>query len=168
MSYRKIHILGGPGSGKSYIAGRISAATGIPVFDLDNIFWDRKAGRYGIRASEEDRNRSLARVLSRDCWIIEGVYHQWLAQSFKDADLIVVLTPPVWLRDWRVMRRFIRRGLGFEDSKGETFADFRRLIAWNHAYDGDNLRRARKFIIQHGHKTFDCKDIDNVMRILRR
>jgi adenylate kinase family enzyme len=40
MQYRKIHIVGGPGSGKSYIARRLSTLYNINSYDLDDIFWD--------------------------------------------------------------------------------------------------------------------------------
>ena len=38
----KIHIIGGPGSGKTWLADRLSAEFNVPAFDLDDIFWDRK------------------------------------------------------------------------------------------------------------------------------
>jgi adenylate kinase family enzyme len=37
MSARRIHIIGGPGSGKSYIAHLISDKYSIPALDLDTI-----------------------------------------------------------------------------------------------------------------------------------
>ena len=44
MRYRKIHILGAAGSGKSYIADLLSRTYGLSVFDLDDLFWDNRAG----------------------------------------------------------------------------------------------------------------------------
>ena len=40
MKYRKIHIIGGPGSGKSYIAKKLSTLYNIKAYDLDDLFWD--------------------------------------------------------------------------------------------------------------------------------
>jgi adenylate kinase family enzyme len=47
----KIHIIGGPGCGKTWLAQHLSTKFNVPTFDLDDIFWDRSANRYGIKAS---------------------------------------------------------------------------------------------------------------------
>ncbi len=166
MRYRKIHIIGGPSSGKSSVASKISTAYDIPAFDLDDIFWDRRADRYGIKAPKEERDRALLRVLQHDSWIIEGVYYRWLSRSFEDAGLIIILTPSVWLRDWRILKRFVKRKLSLIKSKKEKLADLWRLIKWNHGYDTDNLQRARAFIAKLNHKVVDCKTTKDVFTAL--
>jgi hypothetical protein len=45
----RIHIIGGPVSGKSYAALALSARLGVPAYDLDDLFWDRSAPGYGVR-----------------------------------------------------------------------------------------------------------------------
>ena len=40
MKYRKIHITGGPGSGKSHIAKKLSHLYDIKSYDLDDLYWD--------------------------------------------------------------------------------------------------------------------------------
>ena len=37
--------MGGPGSGKSYIAGKLGAQLGVAVCNLDELFWDSAAPR---------------------------------------------------------------------------------------------------------------------------
>ncbi len=44
----------------------------MPVFDLDDLFWDRCADHYGIRAHEAEREQGLAKILERESWIIES------------------------------------------------------------------------------------------------
>ena len=83
MQYRKIHIIGGPGSGKSYIARKLSTFYNIHAYDLDDIFWDRLTNAYGTKAREEDRNTALSEILNKESWIVEGVYYSWLSQAFK-------------------------------------------------------------------------------------
>ncbi|OEF98817.1 hypothetical protein BHF71_10850 [Vulcanibacillus modesticaldus] len=95
----KIHIIGGPGSGKSYIGEELSKNLNINRYDLDDIFWDNKSKTYGNRNSSEKRNRDLEKILKEQSWIIEGVYFSWLNESFNKADYIFVLKPNVYLRD---------------------------------------------------------------------
>ena len=75
---RRIHIIGGPGSGKSYTARRLSHLFAIPAYDLDELFWDRAAPRYGVRAPETERDTRLATIIQGPAWVIEGVYYGWL------------------------------------------------------------------------------------------
>jgi adenylate kinase family enzyme len=92
--FRRAHIIGGPGSGKSYAAKHLATRLEIPAHDLDNLFWDRAAETYGVRASQIDRDARLLEITQQDAWMIEGVYYHWLKPSFERADTIFVLSPP--------------------------------------------------------------------------
>jgi hypothetical protein len=70
--------------------------------NLDGLFWDQATSRYGIRANSEKRDQQLASLVAQDGWVIEGVYYQWLAPSFKAADVVFALTPSIWIRHRRV------------------------------------------------------------------
>jgi adenylate kinase family enzyme len=157
---QRIHIIGGPGSGKTYAARHLSDALGIPTYDLDDLFWDLAAQSYGVRASDAERDAKLLSITDENTWIIEGVYYRWLRPSFERADIIFVLCPNVFVRDWRILKRFVNRKLGIMQTKKESFTDLYCLIKWNHKYDGDNLKRAVDFIREFEHKvvTYRCAD----------
>ena len=159
----RIHIIGGSGSGKSYIATKLAQHFGVPTCDLDELFWDSANGRYGVRTDPAKRDRHLAEIVAQDGWIIEGVYYQWLTPSFDVADVIVALTPSIWVRHWRAVRRFILRELGRLPSKRESFADLWRLLRWSHTYNAVNLVQARKFIAERGRQIVDCKTFADVL-----
>lgn len=159
----RIHIIGGPGSGKSYAAAKLAERFGVPACDLDNLFWDNAASRYGVRSDAEERDRKLAAVVSGDGWIIEGVYYQWLGPSFDAADFIVALTPPIRIRHWRVIRRFWMRKVGRIQSKRESLLDLFRLLRWSHAYDECNLANARQFITERGRTLISCRSFDELL-----
>jgi adenylate kinase family enzyme len=36
----RIHIIGEPGSGKSFLPAALSRRLGVPAYDMDNLFWD--------------------------------------------------------------------------------------------------------------------------------
>jgi adenylate kinase family enzyme len=158
--FQRLHIIGGPGSGKSYAAKHLSTILGIPSHDLDDLFWDRAAQSYGVRASQVDRDARLVKVTRQDAWVIEGVYYHWLKPSFERADIIFVLSPNVYLRDWRILKRFVTRKLGVIPTKRETLFDLYHLIQWNHAYDADNLKPALDFLREFEDKvlTYRCAD----------
>ena len=90
----KIHIIGGPGSGKTFLAEKLSKELGISHFDLDDLQWDNKSASYGVKRSPDERDRLLNNVLSHNDWIIEGVYYAWCQQCFADADRIYLLNVP--------------------------------------------------------------------------
>ena len=165
---QRIHIIGGPGSGKSYAARHLSSHLGIPAYDLDYLFWDRSAQRYGIRAPDADRDAGLAAITQESSWIIEGVYYRWLRPSFEGADSIFVLRPNVYLRDWRIVKRFVSRKLGIMPTKRENLLDLYRLIQWNHKYDGDNLKRAMDFAYEFEHKIVVYGSADDLLARVTR
>ena len=109
---QRIHIIGGPGSGKTYAARHLSDSFGIPTYDLDDLFWDRAAQRYGVPESEVGRDVKLASITAEAAWIIEGVYYRWLRPSFERAEIIFVLRPNFFVRDWRILKRFVSRKFG--------------------------------------------------------
>jgi adenylate kinase family enzyme len=163
----RIHILGGPGSGKTYLAAKLANHFGIPAYDLDGLYWDQTTSCYGIRANPEKRDQQLATLVAQDGWVIEGVYYQWLTTSFKAADIVFALTPSIWIRHWRVIRRFILRRLGKIPSKRESLADLWSLLRWSHTYDANNLIQAREFIAAHGRTMIDCKTFDDVVAAVK-
>jgi adenylate kinase family enzyme len=93
--FQRIHIIGGPGSGKSYAARHLSHRLGMSAYDLDDLFWDRAAQSYGGRAPAVDRDARLVAITQQEAWVIEGAYYRWLKPSFERADIIFVLYPNV-------------------------------------------------------------------------
>lgn len=164
----KLHIIGGPGSGKSYIARHLAERYAIPVLDLDEIFWDHCEQDYGARADPEERDAQLSRFVRKESWIVEGVYHRWLAPSFKEADRIFVLTPPLWIRQVRLIRRFFRGKIGLDRCKKETYRGQLELMAWNRKYDGDNLVRAMTMLEELSLSPIRCSSLASVLRYLEQ
>ena len=115
----RIHLIGGPGSGKSYAAARLSSLFDVPAYALDDLYWDRTT--YDVRTEPAARDQQLASLVERDGWIIEGVYYGWVAASFAAADIIIVLTPSIVVRQWRVIKTL-------RASKGRTGSIEERII----------------------------------------
>ena len=142
----KIHIIGGPGSGKSFLAKELSKRYGIAHHDLDDLYWNNEAGQYGIRRDPQERDALLDRILREKDWIIEGVYYAWCGRCFEDADKIYLLDAPRHQARHRIIRRFIRRKLALEDGKKETLRSVSELLKWADHYREDNMPRIRKLL----------------------
>ncbi len=116
-----------------------------------------------MRTSDADRNSKLAAVVDEPTWIIEGVYYRWLKPSFERADRIFVLRPNVYLRDLRVLKRFVFRKLSVIATQKESLLDLYRLIRWNHKYDADNLKRALEFVSDFERKIVVFHSADDII-----
>ena len=151
----KIHIIGGPGSGKSFLAEKLSKELDISHFDLDDLQWDNKSASYGVKRSPDERDRLLNNVLSHNDWIIEGVYYAWCQQCFADADRIYVLNVPRYKYRYRIIRRFVRRKLSLEKGKKENLKSLRELLKWADNYQKANLVEIRKLLIPYSDKVIE-------------
>ncbi|MBR3003478.1 MAG: DNA topology modulation protein FlaR [Lachnospiraceae bacterium] len=151
----KIHIIGGPGSGKTYLAEKLSKELGIRHYDLDELQWDNNSDSYGVKRKPAERDRLLADVLKKNDWIIEGVYYAWCQQCFYDADKIYVLSVPRYKYRYRIIRRFVRRKLGLEPGKKETLKSLSQLLKWADKYQQVNLVEIRKLLIPYLDKVIE-------------
>jgi len=153
MQFKKIHIIGGPGSGKSYMAKLISNQINIKNYNLDDLFWDNSSDTFGIKSDTKIRDINLQNILSNYSWIIEGVYYGWISSSFAKSDIIIVLKTNVYTRDWRIIKRFIERKIKLIPcNKKETFKGLVELIKWSHNYDKRNMAEAERMINKYSDK----------------
>ncbi|MEP1768683.1 MAG: hypothetical protein ABJJ53_18845 [Sulfitobacter sp.] len=65
---QRVMIVGGPGSGKSTMAGWMGRQTGLPVQHMDHIHWMEG----WVEHPTETRLAMIATVEESDAWIIEG------------------------------------------------------------------------------------------------
>lgn len=138
----KIHILGGPGSGKSYLAGKLSERLDVPHTDLDGLVWGKD---FGTRTSSEEREANLRRITASDKWIIEGAYcSDWVRPSFEAADVILRLDMERSLQIVRLLRRLGSRALSGETSLTHA----RDLLGWVDGFE----ETTEKFPPEYAHK----------------
>ncbi|AIQ72729.1 hypothetical protein NST28_05455 [Paenibacillus sp. FSL R10-2791] len=137
----KIRIIGACGSGKSYIARELSRKYGVEYYETDNLVWDRSAEN--LRFSVEARDAQLEEILDKPSWILEGAHYKWGQESFKAADLIVILNPNKVIRDLRVFTRYIKTRLGLEQANyKQSFKNLYVMIfEWNRGYDQEAAHR---------------------------
>ena len=162
----KIHIIGCSGTGKTYLARKLSKKYNIQHYDLDDIQWDNSADGYGLKMSVNKREELLKQILSQESWIIEGVYYAWVTESFQRADVIYVLDIPSYIYKYRIIMRFIKRKLGIEKGKKETFKSVYNLLKWTNKYQNNNLKEIKKILEKYASKVVwisGSREIDRII-----
>lgn len=130
----RIRIVGTSGSGKSVLADRVSARTGLPRLELDAVFWDAD---WRMRNLDEARARVREFVRQHpDGWVADGNWTSRLGDmldpgSPDGADTVVWLDLP----RRRVMRQVVGRTL-------------RRVVRREELWHG-NRERARNLLRWH-------------------
>ena len=162
----KIRIIGCSGSGKTYLAKRLSDKYSIPNFDLDDIQWDNSQNSYGVKMPIEKRGQMLNDILQHSDWIIDGVYYAWVQKSFEDADVIYVLDMPKWLYRFRIIKRFIRRRVGLEKGKKETLKSVYNLLKWTDTFQNTNMKEIVRILETYKEKVVFIKKKAEIDRIL--
>jgi hypothetical protein len=165
---QRLHIIGGPGSGKTSAGVALSRHFGLPHLDLDEIFWERKANTFGTKANPQVRDAALAEFITQREWIVEGAYvGQWLLPSFIAAEAIIALRPAVLVRDWRYSTRWLKRKLGLsppKQHKKETLTGLWELCKYNHRYDRTNVPEARVLLAGLGRPLIEVRNLDQLMQ----
>lgn len=128
---RRIHIIGGPGNGKSTLARQLACQLAIPVYHLDEIAFE------GTEFQDRRIDERLARVheiAMQPSWITEGIFLGWVEELLHAADVIVWLDNIAWHDAlWRIVVRFARYGwLEVQRQRGWNkiirFRDYRRHL----------------------------------------
>ena len=87
ISGNRIIIIGSSGSGKSTLARQLQQITGLPLFSLDNIWWNRDR----THISREEFDRRLRDILHGDAWIIDGDYSRTYEPRIRACDTVLFL-----------------------------------------------------------------------------
>ena len=134
----KIFISGGPGSGKTTYAKKLSKKLNIPHFDLDDIKWINNENNFNVERPKEERFALRDKILSENPhWVIEGIYTKdWIIPILEQSDRIIILRPSKMVRQWRIIKRFFRRTLHIEQTKhkGNLISLF-KLLFYSGSYD---------------------------------
>jgi adenylate kinase family enzyme len=167
LKWQKIHLLGGPGSGKTSAGLALARRFGLPHLDLDEIFWEREAKTYGPQTAPAVRDAALAAFIAQQAWVVEGAYvGRWLLPSFTAAEAVIVLRPAVWVRDWRFSRRWLQRKLGLrppKQNKRETLRGLWELYQYNHRYDRSNIPEARALLARLGRPLIEVRTLEQLL-----
>ncbi len=139
MRLDRIHIIGGPGCGKTYTAEKLAELTNIQRIELDDIFW---CDDYNTKTDREERIEKLKKVIKKKRWIIEGVFHSWTKPAFEKADLIILIKCKRYLRTIRILKRALKRQFQ-KDCKKDNLSSIISFLIWNHKWDSNDFLRIK-------------------------
>ena len=108
MRARRIHVVGGPGAGKSTLARLLASKLGIEPHKLDDIAFDPQTGAARPHSS---RIRDINSIAAKSAWVAEGVYMGWTDQLLRLADLIAWLNVPMRVALFRKIPHHLKRSL---------------------------------------------------------
>lgn len=86
----KIIIIGCPGSGKSTFGRKLSSVTGLPLYHLDNLFWNEDR----TTVTRDVFDKRLKEVMDKPEWIIDGNYSRTMEIRLKECDTVFFLDYP--------------------------------------------------------------------------
>lgn len=132
---KKIYIVGIVGAGKTTFSKKLSEKLGIQHYEIDSLVHKKqKKGR--VKQSVEEQILEFERINENSSWIIEGTYRLSCKYLLENADKIIFLDPPVKVRKYRIIKRFIKQQIGIEKCHYKSDIEMLRLMfKWTNDFE---------------------------------
>ena len=135
----KMYITGSTGSGKTTVAQELSRQFSVPTFKIDDIVWDNSKGYTGKKFPDEVRDGKIAEMMVNQSWIAEGIYfNDWLLPVLRAVDFVLILMPPTFVRDYRLVKRCIQSRFQTGRQK-ENLVLLYKNLKWGHAFERNKM-----------------------------
>ena len=108
MDAARIHIVGGPGSGKTTLALRLARQRALEPVKLDDIAFDPTSG---LPSPLPRRLEDIDSIVAGPSWVTEGIYLGWTDKLLAHADVIIWLDLPMRVALARKLPHHLRRTL---------------------------------------------------------
>ena len=83
----KVIVIGCPGSGKSFFSKELHNKTNLPIYHLDNLYWNEDK----TTVSRTLFNERLNKILNKDFWITDGNYSRTMERRIAYCDTVIFL-----------------------------------------------------------------------------
>lgn len=128
---RRVMILGGSASGKSWLAQHLGARGSLPVHHMDALSW--KPGFVHRTRSELDR--ITREIHAQPCWVLEGGHYETGHERAARADALIWLDLKLGTQMWRAAWRTWRYSGQVRPGQGEGCVqwfrrDVRRVVGY--------------------------------------
>lgn len=143
----KIIVIGCPGSGKSTFSRELHRLTGIPIFHLDQLYWNADKTTVDRSVFQE----RLAEAMAQSMWILDGNYGATMELRMEACDTVIFLDYPteVCLEGIRARRGQARSDMPWvESDEDAAFLSFvqqyntesrPKVMELLHKYSGKNI-----------------------------
>jgi len=84
-------VIGPCGAGKSVFSRKLAKILNLPLYPLDNIFWNENKEHI----SRPEFDAKLEEILRKESWIIDGDYSRTYEIRMQNADTIIYLNFPL-------------------------------------------------------------------------
>ncbi len=102
---KKIAVFGKPGSGKSTLSKKLASVTGITLYQLDSMLYEKN----GDRVDRKSYDKEHREILSSDSWIIDGFdLIEPFNQRLDAADTLIYIDLPYLLSYYLVTKRLLK------------------------------------------------------------
>ena len=162
----KIYIIGAVGSGKTTLAKNISSYFNILHFELDDIVWDNNKKEDRKRSDEEIKELFLE-IINRDNWIIEDIGRRKFNSAYEKTDIIIFMSIPKHIRDYRLLKRWIYQKTGkLKSNYKPTLNMLYNMYVWSKADEKSKPEKLYR-LNQYKEKVLyinneDLKKLDNI------
>jgi adenylate kinase family enzyme len=126
-------IYGVTGSGKTTLARKLAARTGLPWHCVDDLTWEPG----WVAVAPDEQRRRIGAICAGEHWVLDSAYSQWLDIVLARADLIAALDYPRWRSLARLGRRTLMRAFDHRQVCNGNTESFRQalsrdsIIAWH-------------------------------------
>ena len=137
---KRILIFGNSGSGKTWLASRLSSK-GKQYISLDDIFWVPSG--YNEKRSTLEISQEIRRIKDSTGWVVEGVFGELLGELISIADMVVFLDLSWEKCEENLLRRGSESSKQLDKLQAET--NFQELINWASDYANRNTKSSYIF-----------------------
>jgi adenylate kinase family enzyme len=144
---RRVMVMGPPGSGKSTLAREVGARYDLPVFHLDQAFWQPG----WIEQSADTFRAEVERIAALPAWVIDGNYLDTIGPRLRAADTLIYLDVPTLVCMFRILRRIaashgeVRIDSAAGCPEGVDFDFLRFAWGWSRTRRARHLALVREF-----------------------
>ena len=151
----RILVIGPSGAGKSEFSRKLNKLLNIPLYHLDNIFWNEDK----THISKEEFDLKLNEILKNDKWIIDGDYSRTYELRMEKCDTIFFLNYPLETCLNGVESRIGKKRLDIPWVEQEFDPEFKKwIINWYK----DTLPKLKELLLKYKNKkniiTFNNRD----------
>jgi len=166
----KIYIVGAVSSGKTALARKLSEKLNIRYQSLDEVVHipDKSNPRGNRKRQLEERDNIFYSVIQQSMWIIEDTGRPCFVEGLKVADTIVLLEVPTRIRNYRIIKRWVKQRLGIEKCiYNPNLNMLKCMLQWSKDYDLgiDNLKER---ISTYQEKVIVIKNDGEINKFIRK